>query len=350
MNKGFSLQLKPVGSDCNIGCDYCYVKPFQKKQFNPMSQDVLEKAIAECVTGSDYPIITWHGGEPTLAGLKFFKRAVELSASKQARNILQTNATLIDPEFAAFLKQNNFEVSVSLDGPEHVHGIHRKCLGHNTYLDVMRGVSNLRTAGIEPSISATVTKETLPYAEETFDFLAGEGFKHLKFNAVYDAVSDCFSIPPTDWLAFLKRIFDRWVAYNDPSIVIREMDEVIFWMSGTNLPLCSDDKTCLNWVSVDPNGELYPCEYLRSKFAYGNIGQMSLADIRATEEYQRLQSVFGDYPQKCRDCEFLPLCGNGCPATRIRDGKLSQNGLYVYCEERLGLYTYIKAVFDQALA
>ena len=338
-----------MGSKCNNNCDYCYVKPFQQEgPIRIMGMDVLEPAIASCVEDNDFPTITWHGGEPTLAGLGFFQKVVELTGSKPCRNILQTHAMLIDQDFAAFLKQNNFEVSVSLDGPREVHGIHRKQLGRNTFDDVMRGINFLRDADIMPSISATVTRETLQYAKETFSFFAQEGFRMLKFNAVFDSVRDKFSIPNDLWLDYLTRIFWAWAGNDDPGIVIREMDEVIFWITGDNLPLCSDDRSCLNWVSVDPDGELYPCEYMRSLLPYGNIRNMPLSAIRRTDEFQRLSMMFEILPAKCRDCEFAELCGNGCPATRELNGKLSPDGVYVYCEQRKGLYETIKQAFGDA--
>jgi len=351
---GFFLQLKPVGSRCNIRCDYCYVKPFRKRgDKRVMSQEVLERAISDCVYDNDLPIITWHGGEPTFAGLGFFIKAMEIAHScagdKPCRNILQTNAILIDREFAAFLKESGFEVSVSLDGPREVHGIHRKCRGRNTFNKVMRGISNLREAGIEPAVIATITQESLPFAEEIFGFFAAEGFRNLKFNAVYDSSSDQFNISPDQWLDFLERIFAAWLNLGDSDIAVREIDEVISWIQGSNLPLCSNESTCLSWVSVDPDGELYPCEYLRSLAPYGNIREMALAEIRATEGFAHLQSMFESFPRECRECEFLSRCGNGCPATRIRDGKLSPDGIFVYCKERKGLFQHVRGAFDKIM-
>lgn len=121
------------------------------------------------------------------------------------------------------------------------------------------------------------------------------------------------------------------------------------WMQGETLSLCTSDQSCLHWVSVDPDGDLYPCEYLRHQHPYGNIREMDLADILATPAYRDFQRLFSEPPPECAACDFLRFCGNGCPATRIRNGRLVPDGVYVYCQQRRTLYTEIKRHFDAAL-
>ncbi len=351
----FSIQLKPVGSACNINCSYCYVKPFRTDRLSIMSEEVLSRTIKSCLESSLKPTFTWHGGEPLLAGSEFFLKATKIMRMYQKRktpikNILQTNATLITPLLANILKENKFSVSVSLDGPEKIHGIHRvDNKGKNTFHKAMKGIDNLVKAKIVPSVVCTVTQATLAYAEEVFEFLVSKGFKQIKYSPVFDSFSDNFSITSDEWFFYLKKVFDKWLEIANPEIHIRELDEVIVWIQKEKISLCSADKTCLNWVSVDPKGDLYPCEYLRSTYSHGNILSLDLIDIVRKPTFLKFKKSFYIVPRKCRDCEFYLFCGNGCPATRVCDGKLSHSGVYVYCDERKKLYLYIKKVFEKEL-
>lgn len=351
----FSVQLKPVGSTCNIKCTYCYVEPFKTDQIKVMDEKTLEETIRKTLVNSDNPTFSWHGGEPTMAGIDFFKKAMRAirkyrCKGQKVRNMIQTNGTLITPEFAELLRKNKFGVSISIDGAEHVHGTHRKTRsGENSFHTVMRGLRNLNEAGIFPSVICTVTQSTLPFATETFHFLLSCGFKKIKFSPVFDSGQDTFNITSRDWYSYLSIIFDEWFALEDPSIQIRELDEVILWFQRKKLSLCSSDQSCLSWISVDPDGNMYPCEYMRSEYSYGNISSMDLDSIRQTKEYAGFQKIFKRIPQKCQKCEFYELCGNGCPATRVHQGKINPCGIYAYCEERMLLYNKIKECFEEEL-
>ncbi len=124
--------------------------------------------------------------------------------------------------------------------------------------------------------------------------------------------------------------------------MIRELDEVIAWLSDKTINLCSSDKSCLNWVSIDPEGQLYPCEYLRSLASYGNILDTDLQNLQKTIAYKNFKKVFLQMPEKCHKCEFYRFCGNGCPATRVKDNLMAHDGIFVYCEQRKKLYKEIK--------
>ncbi len=354
--KGFSLQLKPVGSACNIACEYCYVAPFRPKHLTVMSDEVLSRVLSGCITGSEYPVITWHGGEPTLAGYDFFARAIELMEqfrrpSQEVWNVLQTNATLISPRFAELLSNAKFEVSISLDGPQHVHNLHRiDRRGRPTFAQVSKGIETLRSAGFNPAVIATVTQSSLPFPTETLHFLVENGFRDIKYSPVYDSATDRFSITSNQWFGYLKAVFLAWIELADADIHIRELDEVIAWLDGSSLSLCSSDQTCLNWVSVDPDGNLYPCEYLRTCHSYGNIMEMCLADIILTPTYQAFRQATLATNDQCSNCRFQQWCGNGCPATRITpSGQIAASGVYVYCRERQKLYNLVKTTFAQVL-
>jgi uncharacterized protein len=350
----FSVQIKPVGNICNLDCKYCYAKPFSRPN-QIMSEEIFERTVRQCLQNSSYPTFSWHGGEPTLAGYDFFQRAMNLmeryrQSGQKIRNLIQTNATKITPKLAKLFKKYNFGISVSLDGPEHVHGINRILMnGDNSFPDVMRGIKVIRESGLDPSVICTVSKETLPFATETFNFLVAQGFKRIKYSPVFDSLEDKFSITSSDWFEYLKAVFCQWFNIGDPTIQVRDLDEVIIWLSRKSMSLCSVDRTCLHWVSINPAGEIYPCEYLRDGYHYSNITQMELSDVFYSHGFQEFKKAYETIPIKCQQCEFFKLCGNGCPATRVKNGKISSDGVYAFCEERQALFHEIKKAFDATL-
>lgn len=351
--KWFAVQLKPVGSSCNLRCDYCYAHAEKAPKLR-MSELVLNSVIEKIMKQNHpYPTFSWHGGEPTMVGHEFFLQAIELmekykKLGQNFYNLIQTNATLINPKMADFFKEYDFGVSISLDGPEHIHGKHRKDLGgKNSFEKVMAGVENLRSAGINPSVICTVSKENISFIEETFYFLIDNGFNKIKYNPVFDSVQDNFSINNEEWFDYLKKIFDLWFDLCDPNIQIRDLDEVIAWIGKKPLNLCSSNKTCLNWISIDPKGVIYPCEYLKTDHVYGNILDNELEEIFSTDAYKKFEKMFNYVPLKCRECEFLEFCGNGCPMIRVKNNKISFDGVYAFCEQRKKLFYEIKKSFDQ---
>ncbi len=361
MNTGtsFAVQLKPVGSACNIRCTYCYVEPFRPDKTKVMSLGVLERVIRSCVTTSATPTFSWHGGEPMLAGLPFFEKAwgfmQKWANGKPVRNVVQTNAMLVTPQFAQFFQKNGFGLSVSLDGPSQVHGASRVRTGKrdpakdNTFNGVMRGINNLRDVGISPAVICTVGRNTLPYARDVFRFLVGEGFKEIKYSPVFDSVDDAFSLSADEWYSYLREVFEEWFALQDTSIHVRELDEVIAWMVNDPISCCSSNKSCVNWVSVDPEGNLYPCEYLRADMPYGNIMSMELPEILNAPGYHRFASEVSHVNSECAKCQYFSVCGNGCPATRIAGGQIASHGVYVYCRQRQQLHATIRDAFDGVL-
>lgn len=131
--------------------------------------------------------------------------------------------------------------------------------------------------------------------------------------------------------------------------MLKTINEVIAWLLKRSINLCSCNRTCLHWVSIDPKGEIYPCEYLREQYYYGNITQMELRDVYYTSPYQGFKKIYETVPLKCQHCGSFKVCGNGCPATRVRDGKISLDGVYAFCEQRRKLFYEIEKVFKSVL-
>ena len=350
--QGFGLQIKPAGNNCNLRCKYCYAAPFAKSCIKIMPLDILETAIRKNLAFQGSVFFSWHGGEPLLAGIDFFKKAVEFidkykNSEHIVTNMVQTNATLITPEFARFFKDNGITVSVSIDGPEFLHNLNRvDHAGIGSFSNVMRGVKYLRDVGLQPPVIATITQDSIKYGKEIFDFLVTSGFTDIKFSPVYDSCSDNFSVSSDDWFYFLKDVLHAWFEHGDTSVKVREIDEVVAWLSNKTMNLCASKHSCLSWISIDPDGNIYPCEYLRSEMPYGNILDMDLADVYKTASYARFKKLFLHKPEKCQKCRFWDLCGNGCPATRVKDGLMTHDGVYVYCEERIKLFNELKNILE----
>lgn len=351
---GLGLQMKPVGPSCNIACDYCYVEPFKGKM-EKMSHEVLECSILSLLKNSGHPTISWHGGEPMLAGLAFYESAQSIIRAsgypnKSVRNQIQTNATLITPEFAQFFKDSNFGVGISIDGPEYVHSKHRvDHSGKSSFNRTIAGLQQLLEAGVEPWVISTVTKDNLAYPKESFKFLVGLGFTDIRFTPVFEAGSGKFGILPDEWGAYLISIFDLWFELGNPNVHIRELEQIMTWLLGGKIPLCSGNHGCLNWISVNPLGELYPCEYFKGRFSYGNILSMDLSEVEDTIEFSNYKEAFVTSPPECLGCKYVGLCGNGCSATRVKDGEMNPAGVDFYCPSKKLVFEHIVDVFSPHL-
>ena len=345
-----TLQIKPVGNHCNLHCSYCYAAPFKKEKYKILELNLLEKLIKESLEIADNIIISWHGGEPTMVGVKYFENYMKIikkykKENQHVINMLQTNATLITEEMADFFKKNNFIISISLDGDENNHNKNRyNYQGKGSFKETMNGVKILRKHGINPPLIATVTKKTLKNGSTNFNFFVKNGFKEIKFSPVYDYDKDEFNISNDEWYAYTKNILNEWLKIKDESIKIREIDEILSWIVGRNLNICTNKGMCLSWLSIDEDGDIYPCEYLRKDNPYGNINNINIKDVFDSQTYIDFKSKVLSIPKKCKKCELYNYCHNGCPATRIKNKVLSYDGLYVYCEQRKHLIEDIKEI------
>ncbi len=347
-----TIQMKPVGNNCNLHCEYCYAMPFRCKEVKILELELLEKIVKEAFELADNVIITWHGGEPTMPGVEYYRQYMQIVAKykkpeQNLVNMIQTNATLVDDEFAKFFKENDFIVSVSIDGDRDTHNRNRHyASGKGSYDATMRGVEALRKHGIYPPVIATVSQNTYADCEATFNSFIAQGFTEIKFSPVYDSSEDAFSISCDEWYEYIKKVFDIWSDMQDERIKIREIDEVLEWFTGSTINTCSSTNSCVNWISIDENGNVYPCEYLRSTECYGNVKEKHLSEAFRSEAYKRFVRKVMYIPDECKSCNFYDMCGNGCPATRLKGNELVYDGRYVYCEQRKRLYEYIASFLE----
>ncbi|MCX6812376.1 MAG: radical SAM protein [Candidatus Berkelbacteria bacterium] len=351
----FSLQVRPVGGSCNYHCRYCnYGK--EKWDGRIMSDQTLSDLIEKFLNYSHpYANFCWHGGEPTLAGPKFFSQVLTLTEKfKQADQIishqLQTNGFGITNELASIFNDGNFGIGVSIDGPEFVHNINRRTFGgRDTFRKTMEGLSLLRKYDIPVSVISTVSNTTLAYSREVFEYLVGAGFRSISYSPVFDSLeSDGLSITDDEWYNYLREVFESWWEYGDPDIGIRELDEVIAWISGKRINCCSSARTCCHWLSIDRDGSIYPCERYNQKISFGNISQINLYDIPNDPVFRKFAKQSRFVSPECKNCEYLRLCGNGCPNMRVSDNQLTAEGKYGFCTQRRSLYQLVSSTFAKA--
>lgn len=354
-----SIQAKIVGDFCNLRCTYCRDRDFDQGGKRVMPQQVLQALIDSLAyLPQQLQRMHWLGGEPTLAGLDFFQEAIRLQESKthkQWLNTIQTNATLIDREWAEFLRANDFKVGVSVDGTSQTHDADRINLaGHGSYVKAMDGVRILRESGIRPSVICVVTKRNVHLGVQMLRDLVESGFTSIAFNAFYntatDPSQDPFAVSDAAWTCFLKDIFEEWVAMDRPDVRVRELDDMLAWTQGKVAKSCVFRGTCSSWMLVDFDSKVYPCERLGRSTCFGDVASVtSFGELLKAPAHQAFTAQTLRIPDKCQTCPMQSFCHNGCIAHRIEDSNSSPH--YAYCGSHLAFNEYLSkriGVIDMA--
>jgi len=341
--------VKPVGNACNLRCKYCFYNGQSQAKSKLMSDELLERFIIQFLglfPGSKSFI--WHGGEPTLAGLQFYQRAMVLQEQHRVDdckvvNYIQTNGTLINDEWASFFKEHSFKVGVSLDGNRNSHDRFRvDASGDGSFDRVMKGISYLRKHEVRFGLIMTLTKDNLPDLENNLDFVRTFGVGVATND--YDTSSSSVELKAQGIDADLacqvwSRSLDWWLNANDQNLRFREIDNIISGVLGHQPRNCTYNGTCHHYFCLHNDGEVYPCDRLSWSKAncLGDLNQEGLEEIlrgsKASEHLQRTQKL----PSDCQACEHLRVCNNGCTALRSQ-----QTGKYVFCESRKRAYLNCK--------
>lgn len=372
----FNLMIKPCGSLCNLDCRYCYYLDKSRLYggHEPvMSEELLERAIRDYLSTCETPEVTfnWHGGEPLMAGLDFYRKAVALEKKyadgKIVHNTLQTNGTLITPEWADFFAEENFLIGLSIDGPEHIHDTYRSSkAGATSFRKVIAGLKNLLRSGAEFNTLTAVSKASEGHALEIYQFLKSTGSRFMQFLPVVEKIkfqvnangrqmrnlrpsmvppatdSDGFglwSVSDIGYGKFLCEIFDWWVKNDVGSYFVGAFDASLASWCGLSPGTCSFCETCGGNLVVEHNGDVYVCDhFVYPEYRLGNIATSSLKDLAGSH-----QSVaFGidkrnSLPAQCRRCEWVRLCHGECPKHRLSTTKSGEAGLNSLCAG-LGMY------------
>jgi uncharacterized protein len=361
----FHIMVKPAGSSCNLNCTYCYY--LEKKNLYPdrkdwkMPEELLEKFIREFVAAHEVPLVTftWQGGEPTLMGLDFFRKALSLqqkySRGRTIENSFQTNGTRLNPDWCKFFKDNNILVGISIDGEEHVHNHYRKTFsGEGTFRKVMEGINLLKRYNVEFNTLSTVTDYSSKHAAETYNFLKDAGSGFIQFLPVVEriAVADSnhnlkllapihgnakiasWSVKPEDYGRFLISVFDEWVLNDVAKDYVQIFDATLANHVGENPGICVFNETCGDALALEHNGDLYSCDhFVYPEYNLGNIMESPLSELTTSQR----QIEFGiekrnSLPRYCLKCDVRYACNGECPKHRFMLTPDGKPGLNYLCE------------------
>ncbi|MBN1560175.1 anaerobic sulfatase maturase [candidate division KSB1 bacterium] len=335
-----SVLVKPTGSRCNLDCTYCfYLKKaelYGGQKLMRMSEDVLRQMVKQVMRqGGKQVSFGWQGGEPTLMGIPFFERAVEYQvrfgrAGQIVGNGLQTNGVLIDKEWAHFLRDTQFLVGLSLDGPAHVHDKYRRfATGKPSWQHAVRARDTLLNMGVEVNAIVVVNDYSVNYAQEIYDYHKNSGLTHMQFIPCLETHADepsrsaDFSVAADAYGNFLCDIFALWVAdfkNGLPTTSIRWFDSLFYTYVGYEAPECTLLPECGVYVVVEHNGDVYSCDfYVEPNWHLGNIMNNDLDNMLNSPRQQEFGKLKSQLPSECRSCRWLTHCYGGCPKDRQRD-------------------------------
>jgi uncharacterized protein len=350
---------KPTGAICNLGCSYCFFLDkealYEGDRFR-MSEELLDTYIPALIDAHSTPRVTvaWQGGEPTLRGLDFYRRVIELEGihgrpGMSFENTLQTNGTLLDDEWCEFLAEHGFLVGISIDGPRELHDAYRvDKRGGGTFDKVIRGLRLLQKHGVEYNVLTTVNRTNGDYPLEVYRFLRDEvGTEWMQFIPVVERVDEdgepadlrgSFaserSVEALQFGRFLTTIFDEWVRHDVGRIFIQTFEATIRSFAGFEQSgMCVFNETCGSGLALEHNGDLYSCDhFVDPEYLVGNITDASVADlVRSEKQYRFGQDKLASLPQYCLDCDVRFACHGECPKNRFIETPDGEPGLNYLC-------------------
>ena len=348
-SEGLVVMAKPVGSRCNMRCRYCYY--LGKGQYSAhakqtvMNADLLEKLIREAAASSAGPVsFIWHGGEPTLAGIGFYRKVIELEKrlipkEREVWNNLQTNGLLLNDEWCRFLKENRFDVGISIDGSELIHDQNRRTItGEPTHRRVLNAVSRLRRYGGDPDLLCTVNASSLKDPLGVYRALRDTGCTWIQFIPIVirsgSGTLSPLSADPEGYGKFLISVFDEWSKNDLGKCDVQFFAEIARVLAGGEASLCTMRKTCGRVLIAEEDGAVYSCDhFVDDGHRLGNLRSGKLADMAES----RFQKDFGERKEssltgECRACPWLRFCNGGCPKDRFGKSAEGDAGQYILCE------------------
>ena len=354
--EAFHVMAKPTGARCNLDCAYCFF--LKKEALYPggtfrMSDEVLEAYIRQTIEAHNVPEVTiaWQGGEPTLMGLDFFRKAVELEkryapSGMQIENTLQTNGVLLDDEWCEFLKKEGFLVGLSIDGPRELHDAYRRDKrGGSVFDKVVGAVRLMQRHGVEFNILCTVNAVNSLRPLDVYRFFRDElGARYIQFIPIVERANDSGaqegtavterSVEGKQYGRFLSEIFDEWVGRDVGEVFVLFFDGVLAaYVRGTST-LCVLRPTCGDGVALEHTGDVYSCDhYVEPGYLLGNILDRPLGELVSSEQQREFGASKEDaLPGYCRECRWLFTCQGECPKNRVLSTPDGEPGLNWLCE------------------
>lgn len=359
----FHTMAKPIGSTCNLDCSYCFYlhkeSLLEQRRGRRMSDATLALFIRQYIDAQDAEeiVFSWQGGEPTMLGLEYFERIVALQAQyrphgKRIVNDLQTNATLLDDRWCAFLKQHDFLVGVSIDGPRELHDAYRVTrTGAPSFDAVMRGVERLRAHGVPFNALAVVNRINARRPVDVYRFLTREvGATYIQFSPCVESrdfktheplapalealpivgspaarpghpesIVTEWSVDPDDWGYFLRRTFDEWLRHDVGRVLVNVFETAVAQTRGEPSQTCVTAEFCGKALAVEHDGRVYSCDhFVYPEYELGRIDATHLGDLAFSERQKSFGFAKRDtLPAYCRACPHLRLCWGECPKNRI---------------------------------
>lgn len=334
--KPFTLLIKPTSADCNLHCPYCFYLDrsglYPETKRHRMSDKVLEQMISTYMaTDQQQYTFGWQGGEPTLMGVDFFRRTTDLQKKYGKKgdivgNGLQTNATLIDDEFAKLLSEYKFLIGVSIDGPAEIHDFYRTTIdGRGSHKDVLQGINCLKRNNVEYNALTLVSSANVKKGKEVYNYLCEMGFLYHQYIPCieFDDKSQPreYTITGQEWGDFLCEIFDVWKRTDTRRISIRLFDSILTLMVQKTYNVCHMGRNCCQYFVVEYNGDIYPCDFfVESERKFGNIMTNSWAELLKSQKYLDFGKQKSQWNNQCTRCKYLTYCVGDCLKHRIYGG------------------------------
>jgi len=349
-HRSFQIFTKPVGDSCNLSCSYCYyhqLNSFKKGSDSLISNDLLlEKYIRQHLkaTTDDTVFFSWHGGEPTLAGLAFYRKVVSLQkkylpAGKKLLNGIQTNGTLLNKEWCSFLASENFIVGISIDGPEDLHNRYRVTnKGEQSFQNVLNGYKLLNDYGIPVEILCVVNSANVAEPLRVYRYFRNLGARFITFLPLVERLQKSGlvterTVAAEDFGHFLIAVFDEWIEHDIGKIKVQVFEEAFRSAFDSEHTLCIFKQNCGGVPVIESNGNFYSCDhFVNEKYYIGNIHEHSVTELLDSEK----QLAFGrakseTLPEYCKKCELLTMCNGECPKNRFIVSPDGEKGLNYLC-------------------
>lgn len=383
----FHAMVKPTGSECNIDCHYCFylhkAELLDQGRRPRMDDATLEQHVRQYIEAQDGDevVFSWQGGEPTLMGLDFFRRVVELQRiyakpGQRIENDLQTNGLLLDAEWIAFLKEHRFHVGLSIDGPREIHDTYRRARnGKPTFGYVMRAAALLREAEIPFAALCVVNRMNSKRPREVYRFLVDEvGTWRVQFTPAVEPVSfkeeapamlpreraprqherrarpgaadsivTEWSVDPVEYGDFLIAVWDEWIRTDIGRVHVNLFETAVAQAAGMPAQMCTQGEFCGKAVAVEHDGEVFACDhFVYPEYRSGNIHREHLGNLVFSQAQQKFGMDKRDtLPKKCLDCDYLRLCYGECPKNRLISTDDGEPGLNYLCTGLYAFYDHI---------
>ena len=376
--KPLYVMLKPAGAHCNLACKYCYYleknKLYPTAQRHLMSDEMLELFTREYIEAQtmNQVLFTWHGGEPLLRSIDFYRKALSLqqkyAGGRRIDNVIQTNGTLLTDEWCEFFAQNHWLVGISIDGPQPYHDHYRlTAVGKPSWKKVMQGIKLLKKHGVEWNAMAVVNAYNANHPLEFYRFFKENGCQFLQFTPIVErltrhedgrtlasladkdeiSLSEA-SVAPEQWGYFLCAIFDEWVRKDVGKIFVEIFDCTLANWMGISPGICAYSKECGHAGVMEHNGDVYSCDhFVFPEYKLGNIRDHSLIDMLYGEQQQEFSRLkHSSLPRQCKECDMEFACHGECPKNRFMKDKYGDSGLNYLCPGYYHYYQHVAPYMD----